>query len=116
MGFKNIQDVSILAGMAPVYGAAANDDYITPSESDDKLLVHIKNTDTASHTLTIDDVNSTSPPGATSFDADVAVEVPAGEERMVELGQLHRFINESGEVHFNWSAITSVTVGVFRLR
>lgn len=116
MGLKEIQNVEALVGMAPVYEAAANDDFITPADGESKLLVHVKNNDTAAHTLTIDDVNSTAPVGATSFDADVAVDIPAGEERMVELTQLQRFKNESGEIHFDWSAITSVELGVFRLR
>lgn len=116
MALKAIQNVSALEGVAPTYEAAANDDFITPTSGDDKLLLHVKNGDTAEHTLTIDDINSVAPPGAVTFDADVAIVVPAGEERMVELTQLHRFENDSGEVHLNWSTITGMTIGVFRLR
>lgn len=116
MGLKAIQDVSLLAGTAPTYVAAANDDFITPGSSDSKLLLHIKNGDTAEHTLTIDDVNSEAPPGALTFDPDVAIVVPAGEERLVNLSQLHRFTDVNGDIALNWSLITSMSVGVFRLR
>lgn len=116
MGLKAIQNVDALAGLAPTYAAAAADDYVVPEDGDGKLLIHVKNGDTAAHSLTIDDINTVSPIGAAAFNADVTVSVPAGAERMIQLTQLGRFKNADGQIHFDWSLTTGMTVGIFRLR
>lgn len=112
----NIQEIAALEDIQPTYAAAANDDFIVPPEGEQEMLLHIKNGDGSAHTVTIDDVQSTAPKGASQFDADVVVSVPAGGETMVNLAQMGRFINDDGEIHLDYSMLTGMTVAVFRLR
>lgn len=116
MAEKTIQGVSALTGQAPVYEAAAGGDFIIPADGDTKLLVHVKNTDTAEHSLTLDDINSSGPAGAAQFNPDVTIAVPAGAERVFVLTELQRFKNSNGQIPLNWSLTTGMSVGVFRLR
>lgn len=110
-----IQDVPALDGVAPTYAAAsAGGDTLTPGASN-KLLLHMKNGGAGAITLTIDDVNSTAPLGATAYDPDVQVTIPAGGEQMVTLTQFQRFRNDAGVVNLAWSDVTSLTVAAFRL-
>lgn len=118
MAQVNIQNLSILEGAAPAYAAAtAAGDSFAVSEQDRKLVLHVRNGDAAAHTVTLDDINSPSLPGASSFDPDVAVNVPAGGDRFIQLDQLHRFRDRNtGLVNIGWSAATGMSFAVLRLR
>lgn len=116
MGKKAIQEVDALGALAPTYAAAATDDYIVPDDNDTKLLLHIKNSDAAAHSVTLDDVTTQGPAGAAAFNPDVTINVPAGGERMIQLTQLGRFKNDTGQIPLSWSLTTGMTVAVLRLR
>lgn len=111
-----IQDISALEDVQPAYAAAAQDDFIVPPPGEQEMLLHVKNGDAAAHSVTIDDVQSSAPKGASQFDPDVVVNVPAGGEVMINLAQMGRFIDDNGEIHLSYSVITGMTVAVFRLR
>lgn len=64
-----------LAGLSPAYVAVSGGgDKVVPA---DNSFVHFKNTNAATFTVTIDDPTSIGPSGATQFNPDVAVVIPA---------------------------------------
>lgn len=78
----------------------------------DNAFVYIDNADASSHTITITS-HATDRPGVDV--TDLAVAVPAGESRFI--GPIDgAYRNRSnGTVSMSYDAVTSVTVGVFRL-
>lgn len=117
MAELNIQRVPTLDGLLPAYDAATGSgDHIVVTDSQTRLLVHVQNGDTAQHTVTFNDVNTSTPPGAAAFDPDVTIAVPAGEDRFINLTQLDRFRDpDTGRIDIAWSAATGMTIGVFEL-
>lgn len=113
----NITNLNILEGATPgLVSAEAGGDHLVPQSNEQSIILHIKNEDSSEHTVTLDDVNSDQPIGADAFDADVAIAVPAGEERLVNLRQLSRFIDSNGQINMTYDDVTSVTVGAYRVR
>ena len=103
------------AGITPSYVAAAGGgDYFVP-DSGGLYLIHIKNGGGASITLTIDDPTSQSPPNASQFNPDVAVTVTNAQERMVLVDASRHKSPSTGQIVLTYSAVTSVTIGVFKL-
>lgn len=112
MADLSVQKV-VLDGITPSYsGADAAGDRYRGRDGGSHTILHVKNGDTASHTVTIDDPTTQQPKGAVAFDPDVAVSVPAGEERMV-LVDTRRFANVNDWVNLSYDDVTGVTVGVF---
>lgn len=107
-----VQDVG-LDGTGPTYDAADGAGDRFKPRTTEAVLMHLKNSDTASHTVTLDDPTSTAPSGATAFDPDVATSVPAGGEVMVAVSQ--RFVDVDGWVNVDYSAATGMSIGVFRM-
>lgn len=113
MADLTVQDV-LLSGVGPTYAAASGTgDRVKPRTTTVSFL-HVKNTDTSAHTVTIDDPNTPTPEGAIAFNPDVQVSVPAGGERMIAL--IPRFVDQDGWVNISYSAATGMTVGAFRVR
>lgn len=118
MAQVNVQELSMLEALNPTYAAAsAGGDTFVAREIDSKLLLHVKNGDAAAHTVTVDDINSTAPAGAQAFNPDPQFSIPAGENRLIALDQLHRFRDrETGLISLTWSAATGMTFAVLRVR
>jgi hypothetical protein len=97
------------AGLTPVYVAAAGggDEF----EPGNRTFFHIKNGDASSHTVTF------VTPGTAYGQAiaDETVTVPAGAERMIGRFPAEGFAGSDSLVSVTYSAVTSVTVGVFQI-
>jgi hypothetical protein len=97
----------------PPANADATGHYIVPGTAK-KISLRFANTSGSIVTLTFDDVNSAGPEGATQFNPDVPVALPAttGVRYVVLSGaRLARFLNSSnGRVAWTYSAATGVTV------
>lgn len=108
--------VAVLGGVDPLaYAAASVGGDLFAAQPGNRYLIHVKNGDTTSKTLTIDDPTSVGPPSFTTFVPDVAVIVPNAGERVVLVNDAARFIDSNGDINLSWSAITSVTFQVFRI-
>ena len=103
-----------LAGLEPSYAAAAEAGDTYTDDGSNRIFVHAKNGSGGPITVTI---ASQVTPAASSGTAaaNLAVVVPAGEERMV--GPVPRpFVAASTNlVAMTYSSHTSLTVGVFKL-
>lgn len=62
-------------GITPTYSSVSGGgDIVQPGPT---TFLHFKNTNAATYTVVVDDVNSVSPPGALQFNADLSVTIPA---------------------------------------
>lgn len=99
------------SGLSPSYAsAAAGGDQFAWGE---RRFIHVKNGDTAEHTVTVASQYSDAPQGLDS--ADLAVAVPAGEERIVGPFSERAFADSDGNVQLSYDAVTSVTVAVLEV-
>lgn len=108
MATLTVQDL-VEDGIDPTYAAAdaAGDEFAWEKG----VFLHVKNGDASSHTVTVASQWSNLRPGLATD--DLAVAVPAGEERLI--GPLYRpaYRDSDGNVQVSYDAVTSVTVGVF---
>lgn len=99
-----------VAGAAPGLAAvSASDTFV----NDGRCLLHVKNGGVGSTNVTIDDVGTPNPGSATSFNPDVVVAVPAGEERVIGPFPTARFNTSGGLVTVSYSVTTTVTAAVY---
>lgn len=110
MATLTVQSVTS-SGVSPSYASAASGGDKFPWS--EHAFVHVKNGDASSHTVTIPSQYSTLPPGQQS--KDLTVSVPAGGEKIIGPFYGPAFKDSNGDVILNYSAVTSVTVGVFKL-
>jgi hypothetical protein len=96
--------------------AAGGGDTITPLAGDFRnFLLFVNNGGGSSITVTIDDPNSLTPPAATAYNPDQAVTVANGTARSI-LVRTSRVLNAAtGLINIAYSAVTTVTVAVYRL-
>jgi len=108
MAILTVQQAS-LSGVNTTYGAAAGggDQFANTG----KAMIHVKNGDVSSKTVTVDSQKVCSQ----GFDHDAAVAIPAGEERMIGPFPKDRFNDANGDVQITYSAVTSVTIAVVEL-
>jgi hypothetical protein len=103
-----VQNIS-LDGVSPTFSAAdsAGDTFVNGG----KTYLHVKNGDTASHTVTINSIK----PCNYGFDHDASVSVAAGGEELI--GPFHsvRFNDQNKKVNVSYDAVTSVTVAAIQL-
>lgn len=93
-------------GIAPTYHSAASGDKATPG---DRVFLHVKNGDSASHNITIATVGTAD--GLTI--SNLVVAVPATSERWIGPIIRPRFADPTdGLAHITWSATTSITFAV----
>ena len=104
-----VQNISLL-GIVPAYSAAAGGgDQFTPS---DRTYLHVKNGGGSPITVTI----VTPLEAALNIPmADIAVSVSNGTEKVIGPFGAALFQNSVGLADVTYSAVTSVTVGVFRV-
>lgn len=98
-------------GLKPSYSAAASGGDQWANGGRD--MIHVKNGDTASHTVTVASQLSSFPQGASK--SDVAVSVPAGEERFIGPFAKGAFNDSAGNTQITYDAVTSVTIAVMEL-
>jgi hypothetical protein len=73
-----------------------------------KAFLHVKNADTVAHTVTVASQVAQPPPGTAA--ADIAVTVPAGEDRMIGPFPPNAFNDADKFVQATYDAVTGVTV------
>ena len=96
------------AGLQPVYTAVNASDTITP---DNNLFLHVKNTNAAACTVTLDDGGST-PGGSAATDPTVVVPATTG-DRMIAIPA--SFVNPAtGLITVTYSVTASVTAALVR--
>lgn len=113
MGLLARQEIAE-TGLTPSYSAAGAAGDIYPN--DDRTWLVVKNGDASPHTATIQVQRANAAVegfGSIVF-ADIAVAVPASEERWIKAPQIP-YNDGDGKVHVVYDAVTSVTVGVFRM-
>jgi hypothetical protein len=96
--------------------AAGGGDTITPAVGDSRnFLLFVNNGGGSSITVTIDDPTSSSPAAATAFNPDQVVTVVNATARSI-LIRTNRVLNTAtGLISITYSAVTTVTVAVYRL-
>lgn len=107
------QDV-VLTGLTEALVAAAGggDSF----DNNGQCVFVVNNGSGASITVTFDDPNTPNPGNAAQFNPDVAVVIPAGQKRYIGPFPPFRFNDPNGRVNVTYSGVTSLTVGVTRLR
>jgi hypothetical protein len=115
MAALTIQSI-VPAATTPTYAAAAAGGDTVACPTDQLTFVHVKNGSGASITVTVA-AAITSVPNAlagTQTVANNAIAIAAGTERMI--GPFPQaFIDGNGNVNLTYSAVTSLTLGAFRL-
>lgn len=98
----------VRAGLSPAYASAAGggDSFANTG----KEFLHVKNDDASSKTVTI--VTQSTVDGLSVSDRTVTV--PAGESRMIGPFQTAIYNDDNSRVNVTYSAVTSVTVAVFK--
>ncbi len=108
MADLNVQAIS-LTGLKETLAAAAEagDAFLNSGRE----LLHVKNGSAVEVTVTVD----SQAPCNQGFDHNVAVAIPAGEERLIGPFPKARFNNTAEKVQVAYSAVADVTVAAVRL-
>lgn len=78
-----------------------------------KYLIHVKNGHSASQSVVIDDPNTPSPAGATTFNPDVTDPVPNAGERFIKVDDPGRFRDpNTGRISLSYSGTTLLTLKI----
>lgn len=111
MAALTVQQVSVSGLVNPSFVAAAGggDTFVNNGTS---TFFEASNASGGSITITFDDSGSVSPTGATQFNPDVAVAVPAGQRAIIGPFPTARF---GPTVAVTYSGVTSLTVAALRL-
>lgn len=102
------------AALEPTFDAAdVNGDTFAFENTYETHILQVNNGGVSSITVTVYDPTSVGPVGATAFDPNLSIVVPAGETRLVALDP-RRFRNPpDGMGGTEYTAVSSVTVAVF---
>lgn len=106
-----------ITGTAPVATApAVGGDVILDPKHNEPLFIRIINANASlSRTVTVDDPNTATPAGATSFNPDLAVTVPALSTRIVKISDPSRFIAAAtGDITLTYSSNADLTIEVYQ--
>lgn len=111
MAALTVQQVLVSGLVNPSFVAAAGggDTFVNNGTS---TFFEVVNGSGGSITVTFNDTGSVAPTGATQFNADVAVAVPAGQRAVIGPFATARF---GGTVGVTYSGVSSLTVAAFRL-
>lgn len=109
----NVEDI-VEAGLDATYNAAdaGGDDFV--NDSSKRIFLHVKNGDASSHTVTVSAIESSLdiPGYGLMSKNDIAVAVPAGEERFI--GPFPRFAFGNTPA-IAYDDVTGVTVAVVKV-
>jgi len=112
MADLTVQDITE-SGLDATYDSAASggDTFANNSE---RIFAHVKNGDSAEHTVTVSAVVSeTTRPGfGTLKKSDISVAVPAGEDRFIGPFPRDAF---SANPDIQYDAVTSVTIAILKV-
>jgi hypothetical protein len=96
--------------------AAGGGDTITPTAGDFRnFALFVNNGGGSSITVTVDDPNTITPVAATAFNPDPVVTVVNATARMILINTKRCLNGATGLINIAYSAVTSVTVAVYRL-
>lgn len=114
MAVYTVQTI-VEAGLTPSYVAVSASDTFVPAAGDANRvhILHVKNGGASPDSVVIDDPNSVGPAGATQYNPDITVSVPAGGERFIRLDATRVRNTSNGNVAITHSFTTSVTAAVF---
>lgn len=109
MATLTVQDVA-RTGLNPSYDSAdvAGDEFI----NDGNTILHAKNGDASSKTVTITSYADT---GVGLTTEDISVTIPAGEERMIGPLPKSAYNDTNNKAQVSYDAVTSVTVAAISL-
>jgi hypothetical protein len=101
--------VVVLGGLTPSYAActAGGDEFVNSGHE----FIHVKNAAGVSQTVTVNSQAVCSQ----GFDHDIAVAVPAAQERMIGPFPKNRFDDASGKVQITYSAVVSLTIAAIQV-
>lgn len=106
-----------ITGTAPTQTAAGvSGDVILDPDHSKPLFLRITNANgSTSRTVTVDDPTSSSPAGATAWNPDLAITVPAASTRVVKIADPSRFIAAgTGDVSLTYSSNADLTLEVYQ--
>lgn len=109
MALLAVQDIT-RAGILPAFVAAATPGNWFPNTG--RTFVMVRNGSASPITVTLDSVRVCDQ----GFDHNEIVTIPATSDRMIGPFPPDRFNNMEGRATINYSAVTTVTVGVFNLQ
>ena len=110
MAELSVQTMTI-DGIVPSYGAAASGG--DTFANDGKTFLHVKNGGGSSINVTLSS-QVTNPPAGTAATNKV-IAVAAGAEKMIGPLPANGWNDANGQVHVNYSAVTSVTLAAVKL-
>lgn len=113
MAVLTVQDAAVTGLAEALVAAGAGGDSF---DNNGLCLLEVVNGGVGSINVTIDDVQTPSPSGASAFNPDVVVAVPNGTTRLIGPFPPFRFNDALGRVNVTYSGVTTVTVRVVRLR
>ena len=108
MSTLNIQKV-VLGGLSPTYAAASAGG--NEFENSGREFIHVKNGHTSPQTVTVNSQVVCNQ----GFDHDVAVAIPASEERMIGPFPQSRFNDAGGKVQVTYSGVTALTIAAVQV-
>lgn len=103
------QALSANSAVTPTYNNADSDGHLIPNNG--KMWLHVVNDDASPTTVTVETTKTINGLAV----ADLAVTVPAGEQRTIGPFNKDTFDNGDGEVKVTFSNVTSVTFAVLAL-
>lgn len=98
----------VRTGLEPTYTAANADGHMFTNNQGGQRFVHVKNGDASPHTVTFPTPRTVHGLAVT----DLAVAVPAGEERMIGPFPGSTFNQSDGTCHIDYDATTGMTIAV----
>ena len=109
MATLSVQNI-VLAGLEPTYANATElgDEFVNTTG---RVFLHVKNGDASEKTVTVLS-QKTCDQGETH---NIAVTIPASEERIIGPLTTGRFNDGDGKVQVTYSAVTSVTVAAIQI-
>jgi hypothetical protein len=113
MAVLTVQDMSLAGVTDALVAAAGGGDSF---DNNGLCLFVVNNASGGAITVTFDDPQSPNPGNAVAFNPDVTVSVPAAGRRTIGPFPPFRFNDPNGRVQVAYSGVTSLTVGVYRIR
>lgn len=102
-----------LTGLSPTMNSAnSGGDYF---RNEGKTFIKVENSDTGSHTVTLNLQKTFEVNGVTVSLTNPTVDIPAGEFRLIGPFDKDWFNDADQYTHIDYDAVTSVTVGVVKL-